>query len=442
MRRPPRPTSSPRSSSRTPTSPGCSRPGTRPRRPDRPRCRGSRWSSSTRTRPAAPREANPLPVLTAPVACAAPARERWAWAHVEARLHDAVTDREAARRMAEAGVRTHSADVVARLLCPRRLRENRGWIAAVVPVTNAGVAAGLRRSVVGAPGADAWVGDAGTVDLPVYHWWRFRTMADGSFEELARRLRHRDATAAGLGSRRIDVGDPWHSAQPGTATVALDGALRPPGTGATTETWSDRAAQEAFTGQLRERLDAPARNRDLPDDDLPADRDTTAVGPPLLRQPLHRRTDGAGGARSRSGELADHPQPGGTPPGCRRPRRALRAARAGVPDGPRLGAGRRDPGGQPADGGRRAGGRGRRAAPSASTSTAAGGGPLLTDGRASAATGSRWPRTDASTRTLASTLSDTSVLPGATSTAFARLTRRAGRPGAPRRPGRRSTPTR
>lgn len=236
---------------------------------------------------AAPRAANPLPVLTAPVAVLPPLPERWAWAHVEARLGDSVTDRETARRQAEAGVRSQSAEVIARLLCPRKLQANRGWIAAVVPVTNAGVAAGLGRNVVGVPGADAWPGGSDTIDLPVYHWWRFRTTENGAFEELARRLRHRDATSAGLGSRIVDVSDPWHADKTGDAatlqlaTAQLDGALRPPEVNADREIWLNPQAQETFVAEMIERLDAPARNRELPDGDLAADRDTTAVGPPL-----------------------------------------------------------------------------------------------------------------------------------------------------------------
>jgi hypothetical protein len=229
-----------------------------------------------------PRAGNPLPVLTAPVAALPPLRERWAWAHVEARLDDSVTDRETARNVAAAGVRTQSADVIARLLCPRRLGENRSWIAAVVPATNAGVAAGLGRTVTGAPDGDAWPSGQDTVDLPVYHWWRFRTTEDGSFEELARRLRHRDAAEAGLGSRTVDVSDPWGEEQAATlVTVQMDGALRVPDVEVGPEAWSNPEVQEVFVSRMVERLDAPARNRELSDDDLPTDRDTSAVGPPL-----------------------------------------------------------------------------------------------------------------------------------------------------------------
>jgi hypothetical protein len=230
---------------------------------------------------APPRGANPLPVLTAPVAALPPAAERWAWAHVEARLPDSVTDLGAAQHLATQGVRNHSADVVARLLCPRKLEPNRGWIAAVVPATAAGRAAGLNAPLVGPGTADAWpAGESATIDLPVYHWWTFRTAEAGTFEELARRLRFRPAAEAGLGTRTIDVGRPWPAEQEtGSAGVALDGALRVPGTAAS-EVWSDPAAQERFLALVREHLDAPARRRAAagpPADD----RDPAAVAPPL-----------------------------------------------------------------------------------------------------------------------------------------------------------------
>jgi hypothetical protein len=239
---------------------------------------------------APPRDANPLPVLTAPVAVLPPLAERWAWAHVEARLPDGVTDLGTAQGLAAQGVRNHSAEVVGRLLCPRKLAPNRGWIAAVVPATAAGRAAGLNAELVGPGTADAWPVDGNaTVDLPVYHWWTFRTGDAGTFEQLARQLRFRPAAEAGLGARTIDVSRPWPAEpQSGAPTVALDGALRVPGATAP-EAWSDPTAQDRFRTLLRQRLDEPARRRaeaGNPVDDAAAghpadDQDTVTVAPPL-----------------------------------------------------------------------------------------------------------------------------------------------------------------
>ncbi|GGW96272.1 hypothetical protein GCM10010297_17690 [Streptomyces malachitofuscus] len=227
---------------------------------------------------APPRDSHPLPVLTVPVTALPPLAERWAWAHVEARLPDTVTDTLGAQRLVEQGVRSHSADVVGRLMCPRRLLPDRGWIAAVVPATAAGRDAGLRVTPVGPATTDAWpIAGRDTVDLPVYHWWSFRTGQAGTFEELARRLRFRPAAEAGLGTRTIDVGTPWPAEQSSRpATVPMDGALQAPGT-AGPESWTDPTAQERFRGLLRDRVDAPARQRQEAVDDT----DVVAVGPPL-----------------------------------------------------------------------------------------------------------------------------------------------------------------
>ncbi|MFE2052819.1 hypothetical protein ACFXAS_30580 [Streptomyces sp. NPDC059459] len=236
---------------------------------------------------APPRPAHPLPVLTAPVTALPRLTERWAWAHVEARLPDTVTETESARRLVEQGARDHSPSVVARLLCPRRLAPDRGWIAAVVPATAAGRDVGLRAASVGAATDDAWpLAGTGTVDLPVYHWWTFRTGDAGTFEKLARRLVFRPAAEAGLGSRILDVGRPWPAEpSPGPATVAMDGALRPPGT-TVPETWTDPAAQERFRTLLAERLNAAVRLRGPAPEpavgpEAAEDRRAAAVGPPL-----------------------------------------------------------------------------------------------------------------------------------------------------------------
>jgi hypothetical protein len=174
-----------------------------------------------------------------------------------------------------------------------------------VPATAAGRDAGLPPGHPSPPGPDAWpAGGAGPVDLPVYHWWTFRTGEAGTFEDLARRLTFRPAAEAGLGSRLIDVSRPWPAENsPGAATVALDGALRVPGPAAPVEQWSDTGAQEGFVRLLAARLEAPARRREpLPTDAAPdgaapgraapagnlppgagqpADRDVAAVAPPL-----------------------------------------------------------------------------------------------------------------------------------------------------------------
>jgi hypothetical protein len=215
-----------------------------------------------------PRPADPMPLLTAPVGALPPLGERWAWAHVEARLDDGVrADATVAAAQAAGGVRRRSGAVVARLLCPRQLLPDTEWIAAVVPVPETG----------------RW-GSGPTVDLPVHHWWTFHTGHQGDFEYLATRLRALTATDLKLGSRRIDGSRPWPpdggDAAPigDRVIIAMDGALRPPGP-PDTETWSDSAQQEMFRQRMTDELNAPAARHE-PGAAEP-DRDTLAVGPPL-----------------------------------------------------------------------------------------------------------------------------------------------------------------
>jgi hypothetical protein len=217
---------------------------------------------------APPRDANPAPILTAPLAALPPLNESWAWAHVEARLD--VQDPVAAKQLVLEGVRRRSAAVVARLVCPRKLEPNTTYVAAVVPVPRSG----------------RWSAAAGatTVELTAFHWWSFRTGQAGTFEDLARRLHRVDATDIGVGARIIDVSAPWppestsNVGQPATSvTTAMDGALRAPGE-PDTETWSDQSAQDAFRAKLVKVLNAPASRRGSTAD---LDRDTVAVGPPL-----------------------------------------------------------------------------------------------------------------------------------------------------------------
>ena len=219
---------------------------------------------------APPRDQNPAPILTAPLSALPPVNESWAWAHVEARLDDAVQDPAAAKKLLLDGVRRRSAVVVARLLCPRKLEPNKTYFAAVVP----------------APASGSWPAAAGatTVELTVFHWWSFHTGQAGTFEDLARRLHKVNATNLGVGARTIDVTAPWppeSSSNPGppaaSATMAVDGALRAPGN-PVSETWSNRAAQDAFRAKLVTALNAPASRRDSTAN---PDRDTLAVGPPL-----------------------------------------------------------------------------------------------------------------------------------------------------------------
>jgi hypothetical protein len=83
---------------------------------------------------------------------------------------------------------------LSRLLAPRRLEPNRGYLAAVVPSYLAGRIAGLGEDPTGHPALvtglePAWRPGDLPARLPAYHTWSFRTGEAGDFESLAQRLR-------------------------------------------------------------------------------------------------------------------------------------------------------------------------------------------------------------------------------------------------------------
>jgi len=143
-----------------------------------------------------------LPWLVADPAELPPPDELWAWAHAHAQ-GDAPLESPA-----HDGRRTLS-----RLLCPTRLRANTAYLAAVVPTYLAGVLAARRQNPDGAGDKASWPQSQGTIELPMYHHWRFVTGAAGDFEEVARQLSPIDASLIdGLG--RIDLRLAEHGLDP------------------------------------------------------------------------------------------------------------------------------------------------------------------------------------------------------------------------------------
>ncbi|WP_431956907.1 hypothetical protein [Nocardia lijiangensis] len=221
----------------------------------------------------------PLPVIDAPAAALPDLRHSWAWAHVEARVDDGQPPEPAVA----ADLRTGVDAVISRLICPRELAPNEGWLACVVPATKGGREAGLGGDGHTADAAsDAWTVGAGA-RLPVYYAWRFRTGDAGSFEELARKIRPvQGNTLPGFGSRTIDVRNPWPHADvlegaDEVVTVDIQGALRLPKTQTDRERWTDQDAMETFRTELKKQLDAPAARRGKPE----LDQGAKAVAPPL-----------------------------------------------------------------------------------------------------------------------------------------------------------------
>src|SRR5690606_33717214 len=97
---------------------------------------------------------------------------------------------------------------ISRVMSPRNLKPNSGYVACLVPTYKAGVYTGLGLPVPADMGqALAWgPGDGSKVELPVYYWWSFRTSAAGDFQTLVERLQPRTFDAS-IGRRLLDIRD-------------------------------------------------------------------------------------------------------------------------------------------------------------------------------------------------------------------------------------------
>jgi hypothetical protein len=187
--------------------------------------------------------------------------QAWAWAHGQTTgtVGAAIDGNSFARSTGEAR---------GRLLAPRRLAPDRAYLACVVPVFAAGVAAalgGLPRSGL------AWTGGETSVRLPVYFAWRFSTGPGGDFAALAKQVRP-EALVAEVGRRTVDLSDPgWGMPVAPGATLSVTGALRA-ATGAPATT----AAAIAIGDAIARELDAAA--------------DPTSSGTPQLAPPFYGAT--------------------------------------------------------------------------------------------------------------------------------------------------------
>jgi hypothetical protein len=193
--------------------------------------------------------------------------DSWAWVHVQSLVGLQGT----ADTVAAGG-----GEVIARLVCPRRLAPGSAWLACVVPAFDGGVALGLGQAVPeGADWQPAW-GDGNVGPLPVYHYWRFATGAEGDFEALCRRLKPDDSGVA-FGLHAMDVTDPGLiPAAPHRVLLDFEGALETEGVHPRAWTTADKTA---FQGPLEPLLNAAA---------VRADYDPAVfeplVGPPLYGQ--------------------------------------------------------------------------------------------------------------------------------------------------------------
>ncbi len=197
-----------------------------------------------------------LPVLTIG-APAKPERElpdladSWAWAHAQVALDGASGAAAVAAALAGDPARNLS-----RLVCGRLLDEQTSYLACVVPTFEAGRRAGLGDDPGTAEGP-AWTVSDGmaSVELPVYHHWRFATGPAGDFQSLALAIRGRPV-GDGFGTRPVDLSTAGlgltgtDDAQEllGGALLALDSPI---------DRWSDPGLATRFATALRSVLNTP-----------------------------------------------------------------------------------------------------------------------------------------------------------------------------------------
>ncbi len=153
---------------------------------------------------------------------------------------------------------------LSRLISPRRLQANQGYIACIVPTYHAGVNAALGLPVDDSDVNPAWNSSVSApFTLPVYYYFRFHTGMGGDFGSLARNIK--PATVNITATRTMDVSAPGFGipALPGPSpglpgpTLELEGALRkvdPADTTANPPALSPAGVEATYEGALRTSL--------------------------------------------------------------------------------------------------------------------------------------------------------------------------------------------
>jgi hypothetical protein len=184
--------------------------------------------------------------------------ESWAWAHVQ------VAGSSSDPTALENALAGNPALTVSRLLCPRRLDPLTRYIACVVPTFELGRKAGLGEPIRRDDQVNeenqlkpAWETGAGTVRLPVYYHWQFKTGTSGDFEALVGLLKPADLRdIPNIGKRDVDISHAFGNfvVVPQGTTLELEGALRVPHSPAVE--WST-TTKTPFQTELKRILDEP-----------------------------------------------------------------------------------------------------------------------------------------------------------------------------------------
>ncbi len=156
--------------------------------------------------------------------------ELWAWAHVHANKDlsngaaPGTADDTAVNSVISSLIASDPDDAYSRIVCPRKLEENTGYHAFLIPSFETGRLAGLGYDIPTdtVATASAWATD--NSEFPYYHRWYFRTGNSGDFEYLVNLLKPVLADKK-VGVRPIDVLHPG-SNLPAIANPELEGILQ------------------------------------------------------------------------------------------------------------------------------------------------------------------------------------------------------------------------
>ncbi len=206
----------------------------------------------------------PLPTITCSREELPDLDQSWAWAHAQIVGEQRSTPDPSPRATLQQILNNHPERTLSRLLAPRRLDPNTAYYACLVPTYEVGRKTGLGEPIT--PEDEqalkpAWVKTAtpGSITLPVFFQWEFRTGIAGDFESLARRLTPQPLPSS-VGLRPVDIRTPgWGMPvlPPGAPGSLLDlgGALLTPET--QPRDWPDQP-RKTFQSALGAILNAPA----------------------------------------------------------------------------------------------------------------------------------------------------------------------------------------
>ena len=214
----------------------------------------------------------PLPSITVQTtAVLPPCTQTWAWAHVH--TNDSFpqeTDFEKFLESLETPDHPNADRIICRLASPRHLKPNTPYGAFVVPAFETGRLAGLGQDPKDVSAQKpAWADAPGTLELPVFYSWRFRTGENEDFESMVERLEPRPADSR-VGIRNMDGELPGWGLTVGSdigqilpadekqSVIGLEGALKAPTTKARPLAID---VTRPFFGQLAEVLNFPEKRR-------------------------------------------------------------------------------------------------------------------------------------------------------------------------------------